>query len=120
MSSSGKTILVIDDEMLVRRVVTHMLTKIGYEAICVETGEEAVETVRANPNAFQAAICDLNLPGICGVECLKQIKSICPELPVYLSTGNLIEDDADFYSKNGADGVMEKPFRIEQLKSLLG
>ncbi len=113
------TVLVMDDEEMVRQIASDMLTHIGYTVTLCEDGESAVESFRraiASGRPFDFAVLDLTIPGSGGaVAVLERIRAICPAAKVLVSSG-YAEDPAivrpgDF----GFNGSVRKPYTIEQL-----
>lgn len=87
-------ILVVDDEKGVRNLLHAMLETQGYEPLCLEDAEKALELLPLEP--FGLVITDLRLPGMSGERFLERVKSLKPSLPVvvisaYGNTKNVVE-----------------------------
>jgi CheY-like chemotaxis protein len=76
------TVLVVDDEVTIRRTVGRLLERAGYRVRTAATGEEAVALVRSEH--FDAAICDLHMPGMSGARLCEQIWLAAPDLAGHL------------------------------------
>ncbi len=111
----GKTILVVDDEDLVREVLCHMIEDLGYRAVGAGGGGEALELVD-HAGEIDAAIVDLTMPRMNGRAVVEGLRARRPTLPVILTSGF----DRDRASADGVAGFLRKPFRFETLEELLG
>ena len=110
---SGVKVLVVDDEAVIRRGVCRVLEGRGYQAEASESGYEAVERLQKVP--FSIVITDLKMPGMDGIEVLKAIKILQPEVPVIIITGYSTVDTAVEAMKNGAFDYISKPFTPKQI-----
>jgi len=113
-------ILICDDEEVVRSVLEAILSKKGYGFLSVETGEDALEAVRtgkAEKQPYNLVISDKNLPGMTGLELLKQVKGFSAETDFILMTGYASMDSAIDALNSGAAAYLEKPF--EHVKYVL-
>ncbi len=109
------SILIIDDEVLTLNNLKRALTREGYEVIVADTGETGIELFkRSRPNIV---LVDLMLPGIDGIEVLKQIKCIETTTVVIMITAYEIIEKAIEAMKLGAYDYLLKPFKINELKS---
>ncbi|MEO0108530.1 MAG: sigma-54 dependent transcriptional regulator [candidate division WOR-3 bacterium] len=106
-------ILVVEDEMTMRETLTTYLTENGFACDSVMRGEDGVDRIRSGQ--FAIAIVDLRLPGIDGIEVLKSIKIINPELPVIMITAYATVENAVLAIKEGAYDYLVKPFNLEEL-----
>jgi two-component system cell cycle sensor histidine kinase/response regulator CckA len=117
-------ILVMDDEEMVRELLIDMLTKLGYEAICAEDGEEAIrlyQEAQAADRPFTAAIFDLTVPGgMGGKEAVNLLLAIDPHLKAIVSSGYSDDPIMANFRKFGFQGVISKPYRIMDLSKTLG
>ncbi len=113
---SEKLILVVDDEETIRLGCKRILSKEGYNVDLAKTGEEGISKVKENFNELYAVILDLMLPGMGGMEVLKEIKEIDPELPVIVVTGYATVEKAVEAMKSGAYDFIPKPFTPDQLR----
>ena len=112
-----KKILIVDDEAKMRRVLELQLTGAGYEvtkAASAEEGLKALDTSGTGPD-FALALTDLRLPGIDGVEFLRQIRRRFPSLPVIVMTAFGTVETAVEAMKSGAGDYLLKPFSLDDL-----
>ncbi len=103
-----KNILVVNDKQAIREILGNMLKDRGYNTVMVEDGYKAIEMVKET--SFAITFLNIKMPGINGVETLKEIKKISPEARVVIMTGypdkNLVKEAI----KQGAHTVIYKPF----------
>ncbi len=109
---STSSILVIDDEPQIRRVLRSTLSFRGYEISEAATGEEGVELAgKLKPDLI---LLDVNLPGISGIETCKEIRRTS-DAPIIMLTVRNAERDKVVALDAGADDYVTKPFGIEEL-----
>jgi DNA-binding NtrC family response regulator len=106
-------ILVVDDEAVIREGMRRILEADGYVVETSASGYMALETVQEK--SFDLVITDLKMPGMDGLEVLKAIKVLQPEIPVIIITGYSTVDTAVEAMKNGAFDYIAKPFTAEQI-----
>jgi two-component system response regulator PilR (NtrC family) len=114
-------ILVVDDEPDVREIFQLALRRKGHQVTLASTGESAVE--QAGQSRFDLAFVDVAMPGMDGVETVRQLKSVSPETSVVMITGFLSgplgagerEDRVEDALSLGARGCLRKPFGIETI-----
>jgi two-component system KDP operon response regulator KdpE len=109
---NSATILVVDDEPQIRRVLRSTLSSQGYVITDAKTGEEAVESVRKNKPDL--VLLDVNMPGIGGIEACREIRR-SSEAPIIMLTVRNAERDKVLALDAGADDYVVKPFGIEEL-----
>lgn len=109
---SAASILVVDDEPQIRRVLRSTLSTHGYEIVEAKTGEEALEWMRKEPPDL--VLLDMNMPGMGGVEACREIRRAC-DAPIIMLTVRSAERDKVAALDAGADDYVVKPFGIEEL-----
>jgi PAS domain S-box-containing protein len=118
--SFGKgAVLLMDDELAIRSTTEKMLNRLGYEPTLCDSGDAAVEafaTAREGGRPFIAVILDLTVPaGMGGVEAAKLIREIDPTVRLFVSSGYAETPVLADYASYGFDGVIAKPYGIEEL-----
>lgn len=106
------TILVVDDEPQIRRVLRSTLSSQGYVIVEAKTGEEAVEAVRKEKPGL--VLLDVNMPGIGGIAACREIRRSSEAAIIMLTVRNA-ERDKVLALDAGADDYVVKPFGIEEL-----
>jgi CheY-like chemotaxis protein len=115
-----KTILLVDDEEMVRDVGAQLLEHLGHRVITAASGQEALERYRQNDGEIDLVILDMIMPGMSGGAVFDRLKEIDPEVRVILSSGYSIDGDAQAILDRGCHGFLQKPFSIERLSRTLG
>jgi len=109
---SAATILIVDDEPQIRRVMLTTLTSHGYTVVEAASGEEALEKLRAGrPDLI---ILDVNMPGISGIETCAEIRT-SSDVPIIMLTIRNSERDKVQALDAGADDYVVKPFGVQEL-----
>lgn len=112
-----ETVLVADDEELIRDLGTEILTLFGYQVISAENGQEALDIYNEQHSEINLVILDLIMPGLNGAETLNRMREINPGVKAiicsgYSGNGGLMKKMGDF-----PPPLVTKPFRIAELVS---
>jgi anti-anti-sigma factor len=110
-----KTILVVDDEPLVRELAMTVLESAGYEVKSAEDGAEALTIFNSDPGSFSLALIDVLMPVMGGEELVREIEKIRPDFPILLSSGYSPKTSLDEKIKTGDLEFLPKPYRSRQL-----
>jgi len=110
-------LLVIDDERGIRKLLALSLESDGYEVCTAPSGEEGIETFRRESPAI--VLTDIKMPGIDGIEVLKQIKELSPDTEVIMITGHGDMDLAIEALKLEASDFLNKPIKDAALSVAL-
>jgi two-component system response regulator PilR (NtrC family) len=116
MNRNG-TILVIDDEEIMREILETLLTREGYQVRLAANAAEGLDLVRTMP--FDAAIVDMMMPGMDGISALDELKKIDDDLPVLMITAFASVENAISAMKRGAFDYITKPFKNEEVLVVL-
>ena len=107
-------ILIVDDEKPVTDLLSELLKKEGYETNACATGEETLELLKKEN--FDVVLLDIKLPGISGLEVLKNIRDSNKDLPVVMITGFGYDEDLIAKTKQlGCSGYIGKNMPISQI-----
>ena len=115
MAKKG-SILICDDEEIMRDVLETILSEVGYKVELAKTGEEAVEAYAAKP--FDVVLMDVSMPGMGGLTALEELIKLDAEAVVLIVTAYATFDTAISAWEKGAFGVVRKPFKNEQILAL--
>ncbi|MBA3950023.1 MAG: sigma-54-dependent Fis family transcriptional regulator [Acidobacteria bacterium] len=115
--SQTASILVIDDEEIMREILQELLTREGYSVRTASTAGEGIELARAMP--FDAVILDVMLPDMNGLSALEEIRRIDEELPVLMITAFASVETAISAMKRGAFDYITKPFKNDEVLVVL-
>jgi two-component system response regulator PilR (NtrC family) len=107
------SILVVDDEEIMREILEALLTREGYDVRLAATAAEGLDLARAA--SFDAAIVDIMLPGMDGIQALDELKKIDDELPVLMITAFASVESAIAAMKRGALEYITKPFKNDEV-----
>jgi DNA-binding response OmpR family regulator/predicted transcriptional regulator len=110
-------ILVVDDDNLTRTMFSELLSKDGHITTAVGSGNEALAKMKNS--IFDFAIVDLKMPGISGIDVLREIKIRNPATEVIIITGYGTVDTAVEAMKRGAYDFIEKPFKFKKIQGLI-
>src|SRR5829696_2379712 len=115
MPASRSAVLVCDDEPVIRDTLAEFLAQEGFAVEAVGSGEEAVK--RAADRFFDVVLCDVNLPGIDGIEALQRILTVNPQTFVLLITAyGTVESAVEAFHKGAQDYLM-KPILLDEVLS---
>ncbi len=110
-----KTILLVDDDDLVRHLAERILKRAGYDVLTAANGKEAVQVYKRGQGNIALVILDLNMPEMGGKECLAELIKLDPGARVIISTGASADDELREAVIPYAKGVVSKPYEIKQL-----
>jgi CheY-like chemotaxis protein len=109
----------MDDELAIRSTTEKLLRRLGYEPTTCVDGDAAVAAfiaARTGGRSFAAVILDLTVPaGMGGAEAAKIIRQLDPDVPLFVSSGYADTSVLSDYAAFGFNGVIPKPYGIEEL-----
>ncbi|NOR53602.1 MAG: response regulator [Candidatus Aminicenantes bacterium] len=111
------TILVVDDERIVRESLRDWLENVGYKVAIAESGEEALRIIKQKK--IKIMLADLIMPGIDGIELMKEAKKIVPTIATVIITAYGSVQTAISAIREGAHDYIEKPFCPEKVELLI-
>ena len=115
MAFSGASILVVDDELVVREFANQALSGLGYRVLLAEDGGEGLELFRVEHVSIDLVIVDAMMPVISGPELFRELRLLDPDVKVILSSGyNEVESTRGLLSK-GLCGFIQKPYLLSVL-----
>ena len=109
-----ETVLLVDDEDLVRELGQRILTRSGYTVLTAARGEEALEVYGREKERIALVILDLIMPTMGGKDCLKKILKIDPQARILISSGYSADASTKECLGMGAKGFVAKPFRFKE------
>jgi len=113
MPSQQETLLIVDDEAAIRRLLRQKLSREGYRCEEANDAEQVLNTLGTSPIAL--AILDIKMPGKSGIELLPEIKAGYPDTAVIMATAVNDINVAIQCLKQGADDYLCKPFNLEEV-----
>jgi two-component system, OmpR family, KDP operon response regulator KdpE len=116
-NTSQGTILIVDDDLSLRRALRATLSGLGFTIVGASRGEEALSLVHVN--RFDAVLLDVDIPGMGGIETCQSIRAASAHLPILMLTA-MDGDDAMVAALDaGAHDYITKPFRLKELTARL-
>lgn len=110
-----ETILLAEDDELIRNNCVQLLTKFGYTILAAPDGDSALELYHQKQHRIDLVILDLNMPGMGGEKSLSELLKINPGARVMITSGKSDNGSLKNIVESGAKGYIEKPYKIEQL-----
>ncbi len=113
------TVLLVDDEPMVRKVCESALMRLGFAVLLAKDGVEAVEILREHRDEIRCVLCDLTMPRMNGWETLVALRKLAPTLPVILASGY---DEAHVMAGDHPElpqAFLSKPYRIQELRDAI-
>jgi PAS domain S-box-containing protein len=114
LEGSG-TVLVVDDEVIVRHTARAALSRYGYSVLLAEDGQSAVDIFREAGEQVAVVLLDMTMPGLSGEETLRRLQHIRPDVKVVLSTGYQESEATRRFTGKGLAGFIQKPYTAAQL-----
>jgi two-component system, OmpR family, KDP operon response regulator KdpE len=111
------SVLIVDDEALLRKTLRTSLTASGFAVGEARNGEEAVATIQSHP--FDLILLDINMPGIGGIEACRRIRDTSPHAGIVMITVRDFDDDKVRGLEAGADDYVTKPLKLRELTARL-
>jgi PAS domain S-box-containing protein len=109
-----ETVLLVDDEAMVRDLGRSVLQRYGYRVLLAEDGARAVEVYRQEHHRINLVVLDLTMPGLSGRDAFRQMLQLNPAAPVLFASGYSAEQALETDRERGL-GFLGKPYRPEEL-----
>ncbi len=113
------TVLIIDDEEVVRKMLAKAVGELGYEVLTAVDGPDGIETFTRAHEEIDVVILDMVMPRLGGEETYHRLKQIDPDVPVLIASGYARNVAVDRLTQAGATGFLAKPFQLDELSRLL-
>lgn len=110
-----ETVLLVDDEDLIRDLGSRILTRAGYTVLTASNGREALEVFRNEGNRISLVLLDLIMPVMGGKQCLEELLKIDPNIKVIVASGYSATSTYSVTSVLGAKAAVGKPFDTKQI-----
>jgi DNA-binding response OmpR family regulator/signal transduction histidine kinase len=109
------TVLVIDDEEAIRRMLIKTLSYVGYDVLEASSGKEGIQLYQENIEKVSVVILDVIMPEMDGVKVYKELKKIHPDVAVLISTGYASNKQTIALKEMGVEGFLKKPYKQSEL-----
>lgn len=118
-SEMTASVLLVDDDPEQVELGLLVLTRCGYQAFGVYSGQEALEILKRDPEKFDLLIADQNMPGITGIELLRAAKTIASDMKLIVMTGRADDSLLSKMREIGVTEILKKPFSPEKLNHII-
>jgi len=108
-------ILIVDDDRSIVFFETELLQNQGYEVTAFTDSEQSLRAFKQNPIHFDLLLTDQTMPKLNGLELTRKVRTIRPDLPVILCSGQFLEIDSNSFSALGIDRYLQKPADVDEL-----
>jgi CheY-like chemotaxis protein len=115
---SGKVVLVVEDTMMSFKLLKAVLSQVNASVVHAKDGLQAVEHCQGD-QPFDVVIMDIQMPGMDGIEATREIKKICPDLPIIAATANTFDDEERACLEAGCSAYITKPLQFSRLFGLM-
>jgi CheY-like chemotaxis protein len=116
---SGKeTVLIVEDEEVLRSFSSEMLKDLGYNVLMASDGEEALVVFQENLEVIDLVVSDMVMPKKSGIELFNDLKQIKPEVKFILVTGYCLEE-AEGHILRDMEAILMKPYTTEKIAALI-
>lgn len=123
-NENGATVLVIDDEAIVRLTTRTTLMKAGFSVIASDNGANGLRRLEADPDGVDLVLLDFTMPVMGGVEAFRRIHEMLPDLPVIVMSGYCDSEVARHFGSHTPSAFLQKPFTaarlLERVQTVLG
>jgi signal transduction histidine kinase/ActR/RegA family two-component response regulator len=118
-TSQRRTVLVVDDEPILRTAACRLIRSLGMQALPAGDGEEALREFVANQARVDVVLLDLTMPGMNGVDCFHRLRALSPALPILLTSGFSKVGSPEALLELPHVGFLPKPYERDDLGSAL-
>src|SRR4030042_2947153 len=113
------TVLLVDDDPLVREVGEKMLVKLGFQVLTAADGREGLEVFRTHKEAIDCVLLDLTMPKMDGEEAFQELSRLKSDVKVILSSGYNEQNVIKQFAGNGPAGFIQHPYTLTTLREAL-
>lgn len=115
---NGPTIMLVDDEDVIRTMGRDILRVLGYQVILASNGEEAIQTYLEHKDDIALILLDWHMPGMAGMEILENLWNLNEEVKIILATGWGPPRELDQIKRSGHQiGLLQKPYLVKDLQN---
>ena len=119
LSSGSETVLIVDDEEIMRNIGRSMLQECGYKVLLAASGVEAIEIYKEKASEIDIVLLDMAMPKLSGKETYKVLKKINPEIKVLLASGFRQDQRVEETLEMGVNDFIQKPYVISDLTAMI-
>jgi two-component system cell cycle sensor histidine kinase/response regulator CckA len=115
LKGGSETLLIIDDEEIIRQLGTDILEDVGYKVLVAKNGEEGAEIFSRHKKKISLVILDVMMPGWSAKKTFLKLRKINPRIKILLSSGYSTDGEVKDILKAGVSGLIQKPYTDEEL-----
>ncbi len=115
MTTEKRTVLVVDDEEMLRSLMCDILEGEGFSVLSAGNGREAVDIYTARGNEIALVVMDMSMPEMDGTQTFTVLQEMDPAVKVLVSSGYAEDPHVKKLLERGALGVIPKPFKVDDL-----
>lgn len=112
-------VLVVDDELALRRALSRTLKRAGFEVLQAVSGRDAIEIFRDEGSTIDCVLLDLSMPGLDGEQTFQELKRLRPDVRAVLNSGCSVQDMMSRFKNVGFSGMLQKPSSRDVLVEML-
>jgi two-component system response regulator RegX3 len=109
------TILLVEDDELVRDALTRTLVREGYLVLTAPTGHDAIGLLRTPASPIDLVLLDIGLPDVSGTDLCARLRELFPDMPVIVCTGDAGPEDTEELRRLGITRFFSKPIAFDEL-----
>jgi len=113
--SGGETVLVVDDDDVVRSLTQQMLEEAGFTVLTAADGRQALDVFRQSSDFIEVVLLDMTMPHMDGETTFSRLRQINDQVPVIISSGYSTQEAMDRFSGPGPAAFLQKPYRLDDL-----
>jgi PAS domain S-box-containing protein len=114
-ATGSQTVLVVDDDDVVRSLTQQMLEEAGFTVLAASDGRQALDLFRQSQDAIDVVLLDMTMPHMDGETTFTRLRHIRDDVPVIISSGYSTQDAMDRFSGPRPAGFLQKPYRLNDL-----
>ena len=118
MISGRETVLIVEDEEVLRSFSSEMLKDLGYNVMIASDGEEALVLFQENQEVIDLVVSDMVMPKKTGIELFGDLKQIKPDVKFILVTGYCLEDTEGHVLRD-MEAILMKPYTTEKIAAVI-
>ena len=119
MTQRKRTVLVVDDEDILRSLTCDLIEAEGYDVLSAGNGREAMEVFKEHGVKIGLVVLDMSMPEMDGTQTFQALREIDPALKVLVASGFSEDPHVAHLVENGAHGVIPKPFKVDELTKIV-
>ncbi|MDQ6997662.1 MAG: response regulator [Mariprofundus sp.] len=115
-SNHAPTVLLVDDDEMLREIGTMILEEININVITAINGVDAIELFQQHQEHIDMVLLDLTMPKMGGIECLKRLRALVPELEVLICSGYTEAEVKALFYNDSRISFIQKPYQLNAME----